>query len=111
MLCREAFEQRAANVDVLMLSRNGATVYNGPLRLALPYFLSIGVGDVACSVEAFRDILASPDVSTPLLDGQVRTCRFAPSVSEPIWSFKTAIVSVRGSRESWQRFAAIQLVS
>lgn len=74
LLVRYALEQRSANVDLLLLSRDGATVYNGPLRLTVPYFLSIGVANLGCSEEALRDIVSNSDISTPLLDGQVCIC-------------------------------------
>ena len=32
-------------MDLLLLGQEGGTVYNGPLRLTTPYFLSIGLGD------------------------------------------------------------------
>jgi len=49
-------------------------VYNGPLRLTTPYFLSIGLGSYGggtMSHESLQDIVSSPDASIPFLDGQV----------------------------------------
>lgn len=72
-MCRQAYARSAPNVDILLLSRDGLTVYNGPLRLTVPYFLSIGLGGLGrgCSEDTLLDIVSSPEASTPLLDGQV----------------------------------------
>lgn len=73
-MCRRAYARCAPNVDILLLSPDGQTVYNGPLRLAVPYFLSVGLGSLGreCSEAALLDIVSSAEASTPLLAGQVR---------------------------------------
>lgn len=72
-VCRQAYARTAPNVDILLLSRDGLTVYNGPLRLTVPYFMSIGLGGLgrSCTEDTLLDIVSSPEASTPLLDGQV----------------------------------------
>lgn len=79
-MCRQAYARSAPNVDILLLSRDGHTVYNGPLRLTVPYFLSIGLGGLGrgCTEDALLDIVSSPEASTPLLDGQVRPAPTIP---------------------------------
>ena len=60
-------------MDLLLLGHGGGTVYNGPLRLTTPYFLSIGLGDYGAGTtcESLRRVACSPDASVPFLDGQV----------------------------------------
>ena len=60
-------------MDLLLLGHEGGTVYNGPLRLTTPYFLSIGLGDYGAGItqESLQSIVCSPDASIPFLDGQV----------------------------------------
>ena len=71
--CRQAYEEQPPHIDLLLLGREGRTVYNGPLRLITPYFLSIGLGNYGgdLSRESLQDIASSPDTRIPFLDGQV----------------------------------------
>lgn len=59
-------------MDLLLLGHEGGTVYNGPLRLTTPYFLSIGLGKYGGNItqESLQEFLSSPDGSIPFLDGQ-----------------------------------------
>ena len=60
-------------MDLLLLGQEGGTVYNGPLRLTTPYFLSIGLGDYGAGLTqgSLQSIVAAPNASVPFLDGQV----------------------------------------
>ena len=80
-LCRQAYEQLPPHIDVLLLGPEGSLVYSGPLRLTVPYFLSIGVDIYGSSPsqESLQSIVCSPDASTPFLDGQVRPRQHACS--------------------------------
>lgn len=72
-------------MDILLLSRDGLTVYNGPLRLTVPYFMSIGLGGLGrCTEDTLLDIVSSPEASTPLLDGQVIACLNTPLVGHRV---------------------------
>ncbi|EIE24788.1 hypothetical protein COCSUDRAFT_62198 [Coccomyxa subellipsoidea C-169] len=85
----QAYARSAPNVDILLLSRDGLTVYNGPLRLTVPYFLSIGLGGLGrgCSDDTLLDIVSSPEASTPLLDGQSLADAWAERATDP-WTQK-----------------------
>ena len=81
---RRAYEDQPPHVDLLLLGQEGSTVYNGPLRLTTPYFLSIGLGDYGAGItqQSLRRVVCSPDASVPFLDGQVVTliCTFRPAL-------------------------------
>jgi hypothetical protein len=69
--CRQGYDESTATMDLLLLSRDGSTVYNGPLRLIVPYFLSLGIGCVECHDAALRDIVACPEATAHVLEGKV----------------------------------------
>ena len=72
-MCRQAYEQLPPHIDVLLLGPEGSLVYNGPLRLTVPYFLSVSMDIYSGgpSQESLQELVSSPDASTPFLDGQV----------------------------------------
>lgn len=61
------------HVDLVLLGGDGATIYSGPLRLAAPYFLSLGVGGAqqGCTEAFLLDLVSSPDGGSPALGTQV----------------------------------------
>lgn len=72
---RQVYERAPQHVDLLLLDPDLATIYNAPLRVAAPYFASLGVAVPAAGcTEAFLLDLAAllaPGASSDVLSSQV----------------------------------------
>ena len=56
-------------MDLVLLAGGGAAVYAGPLRVAMPYFLSLGMSGAqqGCTEAFLLDLVSSPDSGSPAL--------------------------------------------
>ncbi len=67
------YERAPQHVDLLLLGSSGAALYNAPLRLAAPYFASLGVAGPAggWSEAALLELAATPGAASSMLSSQV----------------------------------------